>query len=173
MHIHDTLDDGLEIFGGTVDIRNILITQPGDDGLDWDEGWRGRGQFIIVQQDSEARFGELPDKAIEADSKFTAAFNSHPRLYNVTLIGSDDATNAPGQRGMDLRENTEGELANFVVMGFTREGVEIRDENSSSPASLATDPVQMTSRNALDGDLDIRTSLFFQIGSTGDVWAPM
>jgi hypothetical protein len=174
VQVHDTLDDGVEIFGGNVSIRNVLITQPGDDGLDWDEGWIGRGQFILVQQDSVERSGARPDKAIEADSKFTATVNSHPTLYNVTLIGSNDQVNAPNsQRGLDLRENTEGTLANFLVMGFTRECLEVRDENSSSPATLATDPAAMTSRNAVDGDLTLQSSAFFGCGVSGDTWAPL
>ncbi len=41
VQVHLGADDGVEMFGGTADLRHIVITQPDDDGLDWDFGWTG------------------------------------------------------------------------------------------------------------------------------------
>ena len=38
---HLGLDDGIEVFGGTVNLKHIVISAPDDDGLDWDLGWTG------------------------------------------------------------------------------------------------------------------------------------
>ncbi len=42
-------DDGVEWFGGTVDVTNVLVWNCGDDGLDTDNAWNGTcSNFIIV-----------------------------------------------------------------------------------------------------------------------------
>ena len=42
-------DDGVEWFGGTVDVDNILVWNCGDDGLDTDQAWNGTvNNFIVV-----------------------------------------------------------------------------------------------------------------------------
>ena len=43
------VDDGIEFFGGTVNAKHILITNTGDDGIDFDQGYRGKMQFIAVE----------------------------------------------------------------------------------------------------------------------------
>lgn len=53
VQVHRALDDGIEVFGGTVDLQNIVITGAGDDSLDWDMGWRGRVQFLAIQQHAD------------------------------------------------------------------------------------------------------------------------
>ena len=40
IQVHRGLDDGVEFFGGTAPIDHLIVTGPGDDGLDWDQGWR-------------------------------------------------------------------------------------------------------------------------------------
>ena len=39
------LDDGIEWFGGTVDVKYAAVAFCADDTYDWDDGYRGRGQF--------------------------------------------------------------------------------------------------------------------------------
>ncbi|GAB3329708.1 hypothetical protein GCM10027429_05990 [Marivirga atlantica] len=48
-------DDGIEWFGGNVDVTNALIWNAGDDGLDTDQDWIGTCEnFIIVTPDGSA-----------------------------------------------------------------------------------------------------------------------
>ncbi len=49
VQVHGGSDDGVELFGGTVDVRHIVSSQNQDDGFDTDNGWSGRAQFVIVQ----------------------------------------------------------------------------------------------------------------------------
>ncbi|MFW6043590.1 MAG: hypothetical protein ACOCPW_04475 [Marinilabiliaceae bacterium] len=45
-------DDGIEWFGGTVDISNALTWNAGDDGLDADQGWNGTcSNFAVISSD--------------------------------------------------------------------------------------------------------------------------
>jgi hypothetical protein len=42
-------DDGIELFGGTVNVKNILIWNVGDDAIDTDQSWGGTIEnFIII-----------------------------------------------------------------------------------------------------------------------------
>ena len=116
-------DDGVEVFGGTVNLRHILITQPDDDGLDWDLGWTGKAQFVIVQQ--KAGRG---DKGFEADNHPSAFDNlprSAPEIWNATLIGGDGLAADKKQGGMHLRRGTAGKINNAIVAFWNQFGADI------------------------------------------------
>ena len=118
VQVHRGKDDGIEFFGGTAGMDHVVISGASDDSLDWDLGWRGEVQFLVIHQ-----FPGIGDNGIEADnlgSDEDAEPRSNPTLFNVTMIGTPDT------RGMVLREGTRGTLRNFVVHGFGSEPVDIR-----------------------------------------------
>ena len=48
-------DDGFEFFGGNVNTKYLIAAFCGDDSYDYDEGFRGKGQFwVVFQADSSA-----------------------------------------------------------------------------------------------------------------------
>ncbi len=152
VQVHKGLDDGIEIFGGTVDIKHAVISNSADDGLDWDRGWTGRGQFIIVRGDPSAS-----DGAIEADNRDgdnAAVPRSSPTLANLTLVGDEGSLASPG---IVLRRGTHGRIFNSIVMGFPLSGIDIRDAESISGASA-------------DG-LTVANSIFFDNGPDGSAHA--
>src|SRR5687768_12819903 len=53
IQIHMNRDDGLEWFGGTVDIKYAVVSNAADDSFDWTQGWTGRAQFIAIHQKSD------------------------------------------------------------------------------------------------------------------------
>lgn len=123
VQVHMGLDDGVEVFGGNVNLKHVLISHPGDDGLDWDRGWQGNGQFIIVHQGPDDG-----DNAIEADNDKKnpdATPRSRPTLSNISLVGSGNNTIA--QRGLLLRRGTGGDIRNALITGFSTEAVDIGD----------------------------------------------
>lgn len=123
VQVHQALDDGVEVFGGSVNLRHILITQAQDDALDWDEGWTGSLQFLITQQTLHG------DNAVEADNNSDAPDalpRSRPRIYNATLIGSERGA----QRAMTLRNGTALEAGNILASNFPLEFVDVRGDAS-------------------------------------------
>ncbi len=123
VQVHRGLDDGVELFGGSANLKYLVISQSGDDGLDWDRGWTGVGQFIVIQQAAEQG-----DNNIEADndkSDHDAKPRSRPILANVTLVGSGNPLVA--QRGLVLRCGTGGDFRNMIISGYTKEVFDIRD----------------------------------------------
>ncbi|NRA40732.1 MAG: hypothetical protein HRU21_00350 [Pseudomonadales bacterium] len=124
VQVHKSLDDGIEVFGGTVDLKNILVTGAGDDAFDWDMGWTGRVQFLVVQMHNDDG-----DNAFEGDNfkqNPDALPRSAPVFYNVTLIGGNSTQTS--QRGMTLRRGSGGEFGNILMVGFSRESIDLRGE---------------------------------------------
>lgn len=112
---HMTSDDGIEFFGGTVEVKHIVINGSDDDSIDWTGGWSGKAQFIIAQQLPGS--GVEAERGIEADNlegDNSATPFSSPVMSNVTVIARDGN---PAE-GMRLRRGTRGELHNFIVTGF-------------------------------------------------------
>lgn len=117
------LDDGIEMFGGTVNLRYIVSLGNGDDSFDWTYGWNGFGQFWVAQQDPFDG-----DRGIEADNNEdtpNAIPISNPTVTNVTLVGASDGD--PDNSGIVLRHGTKGSIYNALVTNFSNSGVKVGD----------------------------------------------
>ncbi len=141
VQVHYNKDDGVEMFGGTVDLKHVVLTGIGDDSIDWTFGWSGRLQFAVAQQR-----GDDADRGIEADNNANnndLQPRANPTLFNVTLVGDPRATlGTESTDGMRFREGTAGRLRNFIVMGFKTVGVDVR--NNSTLAQVAAGQLSLT-----------------------------
>jgi hypothetical protein len=93
VEVMNNVDDGIEIFGGTVNLKYFSLWNVGDDSLDIDQGWRGKAQFgLIVQGYSvDANQGSgVGDNAIETDGAEDSDYQpvSTAAVYNLTVIGN-------------------------------------------------------------------------------------
>ncbi|MCK6526386.1 hypothetical protein L6R50_02085 [Myxococcota bacterium] len=143
---HMTADDAFEFYGGAVNWKHLLATGPGDDALDWTDGWRGKGQFAVVQQ-----YAGTGDNGIEADNNAEdneATPRSHPVLSHLTLIGSPDSDKSDW--GVLLREGTAANLHNVAVLGWNDAGLMIDHDATFQNA---------WSGSALSGELTITGSV--------------
>ena len=117
------LDDGFEMFGGTVDLKYCSVIAVGDDAFDTDAGYQGRGQFLLVVRADDS------DKGHEMDSKTNGDLDSqprsHPHFANVTVISSV----THGEDALRLREGTGGDFRNYIIHG-ANDGVR-NDDNGS------------------------------------------
>ena len=148
-------DDGLEFFGGTVEVKYVVCYGIADDSFDWTDGWTGKGQFMIALQS-----GDDADQGIEADNNGdnnNLEPRSNPTIYNLTLIG-DPFAMRPGEGeemmetpesdiGMLLREGTAATIRNFIVMGFKEAAIDIDHD--------------ATFTQALEGDLALASGLIY------------
>ncbi|MCW8877354.1 MAG: hypothetical protein OQK51_09870, partial [Kangiellaceae bacterium] len=113
IQVHENLDDGVEFFGGTVNVRHVVLTGNADDSFDWSFGWTGKAQFVYVQHNNERAH-----RAFELDNNedFPLATPlTDPIVSNITIVGSN-ATDE-GSEGILLRNGTSGKLHNVVVTG--------------------------------------------------------
>ncbi|WP_396594556.1 hypothetical protein [Brevundimonas sp. R86498] len=97
VQIHNSSDDGIEIFGGNVNLRRVVITGADDDGLDTDTGWRGGAQFGIVTQrapNSTSRSAGFEFSSAPAATPLASRYVSQPKIANFTLVGRVAPTDA-------------------------------------------------------------------------------
>ena len=108
-------DDGFEFFGGSVNIKYMVVTSCSDDSFDWTEGWNGKAQFLVAYQEGESSLGYACDCLMECDNNGTnnaATPVAHPTIANATLIG-----NGGDAQGVRLRAGTQVELYNTIITG--------------------------------------------------------
>src|SRR5262245_25291629 len=161
VQVHKGSDDGVEFFGGTVNVKHIVSSQNEDDGFDTDNGWQGKAQFVVVQNISHPATLAEATNGYESDNHGTAAsYTAMPRtlptVYNVTLIGDHMYA---GQKSFAaiFRRGTGGHYFNQMWLGFPL-GIEFRDQET---------------KDQLDaGNLEIRNSILFGNDLNGTNYPP-
>lgn len=138
LQVHKGADDAVEFFGGTASITHAVLTQCDDDGLDWDFGWSGKAQFIVIQQSATTG-----NHGFEADNNVNsndATPRSSPEIWNATLIGSDadPGSASKTQGGMMLRRGTAGMINNTIVEYFADWAVDVADYSTVLQATAST-----------------------------------
>ena len=136
VQVHYGLDDGVELFGGSVDLKYVLSTGNSDDSFDYSTGWQGNGQFWIAQQDPNDA-----DTGFEVDGNeedYNATPLTDPQIYNVTLVGKGPSGGTAGESttGMVLRRGTDGDIYNAIVMGFGVAGVDFDNAETIGRVTL-------------------------------------
>lgn len=134
VQVHRGLDDGIEMFGGTNQMKHLVLTGISDDSLDWAFGWRGKAQFVLIKQ-----VADDGDRGIEADNNpdnNDATPRSKPMISNLTALGGP-----AGSQGALLRVGTGGNIYNSVFTGFGDQCLRIDDNstyvNAGTPAALS------------------------------------
>lgn len=113
IQVHNSSDDGIEVFGGRPNMKYLVLTGNEDDNLDTDVGYKGFIQFVIAVQRAG---GTLGDAMIEADSNGNedAVPRQNVRLSNFTFI-SRVLTNADAGAIL-LRGGTDYTAVNGVLV---------------------------------------------------------
>lgn len=53
LQVHNSIDDGVEIFGGNVNFKYLVLTGNDDDDFDYDQGWKGNAQYLFMKKDTK------------------------------------------------------------------------------------------------------------------------
>ncbi len=101
-------DDGIEFFGGSVNVKNALVWNSSDDAIDTDQAWSGTlDNFVVICVP-----GSNPtDHALEIDGPEGAYLAGHT-IKNGTIKGSADSEIA------DFREGARGTFSNLYFFNF-------------------------------------------------------
>ena len=132
--IFSSADDGIEIFGGTVNIKYVSVAFSTDDDFDFDLGWRGNGQFLFSLM-LPGSSSEAYDHAGEWDgaSPDDASLFSAPNISNWTAIGPGQNLPQEGrERALLLRENFAGKVMNSIFEDYPGEGITVEDVKAES-----------------------------------------
>lgn len=108
VEVYATLDDGIEFFGGTVNVSNALVFFQGDDGLDVDQNYAGTiDGFAVIHGD-----GIGTDEGLEIDGpEGSTHFNGQFTIKNgickyVDATGSGSAA--------DFKSKAQGTIENVT-----------------------------------------------------------
>lgn len=133
-------DDAIECFGGSVDMRHLVVVSTLDDDFDTDNGYSGTVQWGIVLRDSAvADISKSNGFESDNDANGSSLTPTTSAVYsNMTIIGPRAALNNVGSSnnnaGAHLRRNTTISIFNSVFMGFPT-GL-LLDGSKGSPTDL-------------------------------------
>lgn len=121
IEVISNLDDGIEIFGGTVNVSNVLIAFQQDDAIDVDMNWSGTlNNFHIINNT-----GTGSDEALEIDGpEGSTNVNGMFTLINGTCLITD-GTYPTG----DFKSKAQGTVEN-VVLGKVKISASFDEANS-------------------------------------------
>ncbi len=144
-------DDGIEFFGGTARVKYALVAFCGDDSYDYDQGYRGFGQFwVAIQEPAEGNRGGEHDGGTSPEDGTPYA---HPMIYNATYIGRGISEAEPV---LTFRDNAAGEYHNSIFYNWGK-GVDI--ENLAS----GQDSYERFTNN----ELVLAGNVFWEVNTSG------
>jgi len=166
VQVHNSSDDGIEIFGGTVNLSYVVLTGNDDDSFDLDSGWRGGAQFLLAVQRPNGgdRMFELSARGAKGTPTGSVfPFNTIPRIANATLVSRSSAVEAQLlNSGNGLR------LVNSVVSraGGTGPCLDMDDADTTT-AAPTWNSVFMSCATAFaaDGNQQAETATAFNAGA--------
>lgn len=119
-------DDGVEWFGGTVNVTNLLVWNTGDDALDTDQAWAGTvSNFVVVNPG---------DESMELDGPEGEMDNDGHTIQNGTVYAGD------AQGLVDLDDNTRCTISSVYFFGLAPEGQDF----DSNPDVLTASNLEVT-----------------------------
>lgn len=83
--IRYSADDGIEFFGGTVNVKNILVVDPDDDMFDFTQGYSGTLENAYGIWQAGYTSTEADPRGIEADGNFDGNFPTHTGQSDFTV----------------------------------------------------------------------------------------
>ncbi|MFY0599173.1 MAG: hypothetical protein JXR03_05845 [Cyclobacteriaceae bacterium] len=102
IEVYGNSDDGVEFFGGTVDVSNLLVYAVGDDAIDIDQSYAGTVTNFLVYVDTNS------DEGLEIDGREGSLDDSFA-LVNGTIKSIDDKTT-----DADFKAKAKGSVTNVV-----------------------------------------------------------
>ncbi len=122
----NSLDDGFEIWGGTVSLKYVSVWCCGDDSFDVDQGWRGKAQHgLLVQGFNNAGTSQgsgIGDNMFETDGAEFCHWQpvTSAIISNFTVVGAPQGLVPTSSNGGDhataWRDNARVQYHNCIFM---------------------------------------------------------
>ena len=161
VEVLSNFDDGIEFFGGAVNVTNWVSAWVGDDGLDLDEGFHGSIQNALVwtraasMESDDPRGCELDggNGDNEPEKPYATAI-----LANITLFYQPDDAHQAADTWI-MRDNYGGSFINSIFYGYD---APINIERRTDKVS-ATDGPGSSYDRWVAGDIKIKKNVFYDI----------
>ncbi|NLT03106.1 MAG: hypothetical protein GXY09_04515 [Bacteroidales bacterium] len=147
----ESADDGIEFFGGSVNVSSLLVVNSDDDMFDFTQGYKGTLTNAYGIWESGFTSSESDPRGIEADGNFDGNYQGQTDQSDFTVNNvTFDLRLAPGTtvstQMMDvikIRREAKAVITNALVKG-TGTVVDLVDFSDSKGAGLTTSSVSLT-----------------------------
>ncbi|MCX8525523.1 hypothetical protein OF897_16545 [Chryseobacterium formosus] len=120
-------DDGIEIYGGTVNISNIVSIGNANNALSFKDGWIGAATGIYTKRKADGT-GNNAIKGINNATNPTATPQTNVIIKNVTIIGGN---NTGESNGIRLSSGAHATIENAVISSWTN-GINLESDATVS-----------------------------------------
>lgn len=148
-------DDGIEIYGGTVNVLNIVSIGNTNHAFSYKDGWVGTATNIYTKRKADGT-GNTGITGINNAGNDNASPRSNPTIKNVTFIGGTSGES----NGIKLKQGTFATLDNVVVSDWST-GI-----NIESDSTVARFNGKKRITNVLFKDTTTEVSLKSSLGAT-------
>ncbi len=145
---HRGSDDGIEVFGGTVNLKHVVNSLNDDDGLDWDLGWTGKVQYLVIQEGVTA--GNHGFEASSNATNASATPQANPTIWNVTLAGPG-ADAAQTHVGIQFKDATAANIHRAIIADYFDSAIDVTgtaSPNADGSKLVVADSVFFNNANA-------------------------
>ena len=110
VQVYSTFDDGLEFFGGAVNVSKAVVVYARDDGLDFSDGYSGTiSEALVIHYRTDGNRciegDNIAEGRADAGEALDTVPQSNPTFRNLTCITSNSDVNTHG--------DSEGPIARF------------------------------------------------------------
>ncbi|NLJ01167.1 MAG: hypothetical protein GX371_08475 [Bacteroidales bacterium] len=166
LYIYDGADDAIEFFGGSVNVKNLLVVNSDDDMFDFTQGYNGTLENAYGIWEVGYQSGESDPRGIEADGNLDGNFADHPNQANFTVknmtielklaavTGAEAERSTPPYKYMHdvikLRRGANAIIENALVkgVGTAKDLVDVTDGKGAGDTRA-----QISLTNALENDI--------------------
>lgn len=107
-------EDGIQLYGGTVNLSNIVSISNEDDAFVWTDGWIGTATNIYTKRRTSGT-GNTGIKGINNTLNADASPRSNPTIKNVTLLGGTTGES----QAVRLYSGTYANFENVILSNWT------------------------------------------------------
>ncbi len=173
IEVYSTFDDGVEFFGGAVNVENLLAMYVRDDSIDFTDGYVGTvGPALVIHNPTDA------NRCVEGDGDgddLGLTPTTNPTLINLTCIPSNfDGGTHGDSEGIIIRRGTQATILNSIVYDghglnqLSQDGNELFEIDDTSTTQFAQDGATVMAGTLLAGAEPTKDSL--PNGDGIDLW---
>ncbi len=107
-------EDGIQMYGGTVNISNIVSISNADDAFVWTDGWIGTATNLYTKRRTSGT-GNTGIKGLSNATNADASPRSNPIIKNVTILGGTSGES----QAIRLYSGTYANFDNVVLSNWT------------------------------------------------------
>ncbi len=139
IYVPYSADDGIEFFGGSVSVTNLLVVNSDDDMFDLTQGWNGTLSNAYGVWEAGYTSGEGDPRGIESDGNWDGLGPDHIGQSDYTMENISIVNNSDFEMhdAIKIRRGATATITNVLVTGIVKDVVDLTD--SKGDANVATD----------------------------------